>query len=434
MTDNEEASFSACVDAQAPGAVGLGEACDAGNSSVKDSGFSGDVQDKPEASEGARDGERGGDTASNSTSTSASTPAPTSEATSSTASVTESGAGMSEGTSEGRKADEPHPAGEGEESDLQTTADADAEAVKERGPDEPEREEGPEETILACKEVLTNVNAESSTILQCLGKLEKLEGVTKALLTTTQIGKVVAKLKKHEEAEVAEVAGRIVATWRDCVSQKAGPGKNGGAERVEVAGEEGGEGGERQAKRARVEEEYVANDPVGEDAQYTGQLTKDDKRNKCRLFLFKAFVDGMAESQRRHLERTELDTLVCQIENALYLHWIEKENNAREYNTQLRSIKSNLADKKNPEFNARLYVGALSPQTLATMPSSEMASDAKKRERQKAKKDALEACQSDWDIRNVKRVKGQFPCGKCKSDNTTYFQMQTRSSDEPMTT
>lgn len=68
------------------------------------------------------------------------------------------------------------------------------------------------------------------------------------------------------------------------------------------------------------------------------------------------------------------------------------------------------------------------------MPSTEMASDAKKTERLKAKKDALEACQSDWDLRNIKRAAGQFPCGKCKSANTTYFQMQTRSSDEPMTT
>jgi len=29
---------------------------------------------------------------------------------------------------------------------------------------------------------------------------------------------------------------------------------------------------------------------------------------------------------------------------------------------------------------------------------------------------------------------GMFKCGKCKSMKTTYFQMQTRSADEPMTT
>ena len=29
---------------------------------------------------------------------------------------------------------------------------------------------------------------------------------------------------------------------------------------------------------------------------------------------------------------------------------------------------------------------------------------------------------------------GVFKCGKCKSKKTTYYQMQTRSADEPMTT
>lgn len=30
-------------------------------------------------------------------------------------------------------------------------------------------------------------------------------------------------------------------------------------------------------------------------------------------------------------------------------------------------------------------------------------------------------------------VRGMFKCSKCKSDKTTYYEMQTRSADEPMT-
>jgi transcription elongation factor S-II len=33
-----------------------------------------------------------------------------------------------------------------------------------------------------------------------------------------------------------------------------------------------------------------------------------------------------------------------------------------------------------------------------------------------------------------KDFEGLFTCGKCKSKRTTYYQMQTRSADEPMTT
>jgi transcription elongation factor S-II len=35
---------------------------------------------------------------------------------------------------------------------------------------------------------------------------------------------------------------------------------------------------------------------------------------------------------------------------------------------------------------------------------------------------------------NDEDYNGMFKCGKCKSTKTTYYQMQTRSADEPMTT
>jgi DNA-directed RNA polymerase subunit M/transcription elongation factor TFIIS len=47
----------------------------------------------------------------------------------------------------------------------------------------------------------------------------------------------------------------------------------------------------------------------------------------------------------------------------------------------------------------------------------------------KAKDLAMEAAKA-----NEEDYEGQFKCGKCKSTKTTYYQMQTRSADEPMTT
>ena len=33
-----------------------------------------------------------------------------------------------------------------------------------------------------------------------------------------------------------------------------------------------------------------------------------------------------------------------------------------------------------------------------------------------------------------KMIEGAFKCRKCGSEKTTYYQLQTRSADEPMTT
>ncbi len=106
-----------------------------------------------------------------------------------------------------------------------------------------------------------------------------------------------------------------------------------------------------------------------------------------------------------------------------------------EYVKQIRSIRFNLADSKNPNFRAKVLLGYFTSKSFDKLTAEDMASDAKNHEREKAKKRTIEECQSDWALRNgAINVSGMFTCGKCKSTRTTYFQMQTRSSDEPMTT
>ena len=47
---------------------------------------------------------------------------------------------------------------------------------------------------------------------------------------------------------------------------------------------------------------------------------------------------------------------------------------------------------------------------------------------QKDKKDKMA-----YEIRTEHTVKGMYKCGKCKHDTITYYEVQTRSADEPMT-
>ena len=45
-----------------------------------------------------------------------------------------------------------------------------------------------------------------------------------------------------------------------------------------------------------------------------------------------------------------------------------------------------------------------------------------------------EYLKSKENIKVVEAPAGMFKCRRCKSDKTTYYQLQTRSADEPMTT
>ena len=52
----------------------------------------------------------------------------------------------------------------------------------------------------------------------------------------------------------------------------------------------------------------------------------------------------------------------------------------------------------------------------------------------KAKEEGIKrAMAKDYNIANEKDYKGLFRCNKCKGYKTTYYELQTRSADEPMT-
>ncbi|EUD68916.1 transcription elongation factor S-II [Plasmodium inui San Antonio 1] len=170
---------------------------------------------------------------------------------------------------------------------------------------------------------------------------------------------------------------------------------------------------------------------------YNGKFHSDVLRDKAKQFLFKAFITGSDDNLLYLIERKKLNDIIYNIENELHKFFIEKKQSQKEYNMQLKSIKFNLCDKKNPSFNEKIYAEYIQPRTIATMNSQEMASDEKKKERNKCLQESLQACQSDWDVKNIllkKTRKGEFQCFKCKGYETVYHQLQTRSSDEPMTT
>lgn len=95
------------------------------------------------------------------------------------------------------------------------------------------------------------------------------------------------------------------------------------------------------------------------------------------------------------------------------------------YVDRLRTIFQNLS---NPDILSQLQSNELHPQTLAFMTHQEM-----NPERwhlfiqQKIKRDA-----SKFNT-NIEASTDMFTCKKCKSKKCTYYELQTRSADEPAT-
>jgi len=96
------------------------------------------------------------------------------------------------------------------------------------------------------------------------------------------------------------------------------------------------------------------------------------------------------------------------------------------YSSRLRSVLVNL--KKNPELYEQLKNGEVTVQQFAFMTHQEMnPSQWKDRIDRKIKRDRLKYTS------NVEASTDMFTCGRCKSKKCTYYEMQTRSADEPTT-
>jgi transcription elongation factor S-II len=96
------------------------------------------------------------------------------------------------------------------------------------------------------------------------------------------------------------------------------------------------------------------------------------------------------------------------------------------YIDRLRSVYINL---KKPDVSSAVTSGNIKPQELAFMSHQEICpdkwkqliEDKKVRDKQKYEP-------------NIEASTDNFTCNKCKSKKCTYYQLQTRSADEPMTT
>ena len=101
------------------------------------------------------------------------------------------------------------------------------------------------------------------------------------------------------------------------------------------------------------------------------------------------------------------------------------------YKRKFLSIQYNLADPVS-NLSERIKTGRVKVTDVPYMKPSELnphginATQTESRRIESLRKEALNTDDPNYE--------GLFKCNRCKSKKTTYYQMQTRSADEPMTT
>jgi len=100
-----------------------------------------------------------------------------------------------------------------------------------------------------------------------------------------------------------------------------------------------------------------------------------------------------------------------------------------QYKGKLKSLVFNL--KKNESLRRDVISGEIAAKKLCVMSPQDLASDEMKKQREILKK---EHAQDTTHTPMARTTSQLFKCGKCGKRETTFFQLQTRGGDEPMTT
>lgn len=283
------------------------------------------------------------------------------------------------------------------------------------------------------KGILDNKEAAESALLDALAKLEAHGTIPTKILSDTLIGRSVNNLAKScSIAAVREAALKLVSSWKDNHRKRKASAMERSQSTVSLDSELAAS---PTLSRGLSQDTVAALEAKSEEPPPEDPNKLTPKREKIIEKIAEAFgqvdkLDVVEGSANDDTDMKDPKTLAVEIEKALNDQLTEKE-----YVAQARAVLFNLKDKKNHLFRFKLLVGAIPPVSVPKLGASDMASDEKNAERRKQRDEAMAAIDQDWAMKNGQiRISGLFTCGKCKGTQTTYFQMQTRSSDEPMTT
>lgn len=238
-------------------------------------------------------------------------------------------------------------------------------------------------------------------------------------------GKIVNGLRKrHAEARVRDAAAAVKAKWTEMIiaaqSETPAVKKEDSKETVASEGAAKAEkttGGETTAKSALDEAKAAVKAAV--------TRVNDAARDRTREIFAESLAVCVTEDDS--IAPETLATIAGQIESAMTAKW---PDGGKDFKAKVRQLSFNLRDAKNPDLRSSVASGEIAADVLIDLAPEELGSNERRKANEKIREHA------EWEA-----VRGQqqqastdaFKCGKCKQRKCTYYQLQTRSADEPMT-
>ncbi|KAL6453697.1 DST1 Transcription elongation factor S-II [Candida maltosa Xu316] len=269
---------------------------------------------------------------------------------------------------------------------------------------------------------------DDTTILKLLNILNDGVKPSEKLLRETKVGVAVNKYRTHDSVEIATLVKKMIKKWREAVQAEKNTKKKvtpSASSTSNISPSSSASGTEP----AKASQPSINNAPArtGPRNPKTDGVNTHIYDNETRNASISALYTSLA------VERDDSPGVILkiatEIEQEVFKSQYMQVNDT--YRNKLRSFTMNLRNKKNPELRERILSKQISAADFIKMTPNEMAPEALKKEIEKLHKQNLFDAQGATEKR---AVTDRFTCGKCKHKKVSYYQMQTRSADEPLTT
>ncbi|GAA5834940.1 hypothetical protein JCM3766R1_002047 [Sporobolomyces carnicolor] len=324
------------------------------------------------------------------------------------------------------------------------------------------------QAVTTMRKQLMSAAAEKKTedVVEILKRLKTEVLATDELLRETKIGITVNKLRSNESKEVGDLAKELVKKWKGDVGQTGtskkasastapspspappsqtapkspipappkpaaavrtnavpAPASPASSKSVSTANKAATTAGPPSARRrpsGGPPRSYKTDsvDSVNNDS------TGDKTREKCVELIYDALASDSDAPVDLILSRARA------LERHVHEHNAPPDGTAN-YRNKMRSFYLNLKAAGNPALREGVVSGEISVKELYEMDPKDMASEEQKAVNRKLVAENLFKAQG---AAPQQAETDAFQCGKCKERRCMYYQMQTRSADEPMTT